>query len=357
MDGFEILSCIVLKLLIMQENNEFDRLVNKVKPLVKSWTRNRSGFGSFQHYKKLLWHTALLVKKSGIFVSPKSLSTPIFLKPDLLRLFISNYRDFYENILTNPNTFQPTTIWALFWALSTAEHQFMFRFTPFWSNEERLTGHFVSQIMERLEDFGVHWRQLTEVTQPSLSEMQVYYADTANESREAFTGADFGLIIQARYENQPEFFKVARFQAKKVEGGSAGINLEQVEALLQHEKLGYFLFYHRFDIKEWTPPPIVKPADFYQTQLEEFKTNKKKYITDPMNGYEKCWDFASFVTFGLADPASEYGVIESRADDAVSTLMAVDTSQLKKTTRVMIISIGDNVSVVDWEQLFREYGE
>lgn len=104
MDGFEILSCIVLKLLMMEENNEFDRLVNQVKPLVKSWTRNRSGFGSFQHYKKLLLSTALLVMESGIFVSPKSLSTPIFLTEDLLRLLISNYRDFYENILTNPNT-------------------------------------------------------------------------------------------------------------------------------------------------------------------------------------------------------------------------------------------------------------
>ena len=338
----------------MEENNEFDRLVNKVKPLVKSWTRDRSGFGSFQHHKKLLSHTALLVRQSGIFVSPKSLSTSRFLKQDLLRLF---YRDFYENILTNPNTFQPRTIWALFWALSTAEHQFMFKFTPFWSHEERLTGHFVSQIMERLEDFGVHWRQLTEVTQPSLSEMRVYYADTANQSREGRTGADFGLIIQARYGNQREFFKVARFQAKKVEGSSARIDLEQVEALLKHEGLGYFLFYHRFDdIKEWTPPPIVKPADLYQNKLEEFKT-KQKDITDSELLLEKCWDFASFVTFGLADPASEYGVIESRADRAVSTLMALDISPLKKPSRVMIISIGDNVSIVDWEQLLREYME
>ncbi|MEH2462194.1 hypothetical protein [Nostoc sp.] len=132
----------------MEENNDFDKFINKVKPLVKSWTCDRSGFGSFQHYKKLLSHTVLLVIKSGIFLSPKSLSTPIFFKQDLLRLFISNYRDFYENILTNPNTFQPNTIWALFWALSTAEHQFMFKFTPFCSHEERLTGHFVSQIME-----------------------------------------------------------------------------------------------------------------------------------------------------------------------------------------------------------------
>lgn len=53
MHGFEILSRIDIKLLIMEENNEFDRLVNKVKPLGKSWTRDRSGFGSFQHYKKL----------------------------------------------------------------------------------------------------------------------------------------------------------------------------------------------------------------------------------------------------------------------------------------------------------------
>ncbi|MEH2462193.1 hypothetical protein [Nostoc sp.] len=109
--------------------------------------------------------------------------------------------------------------------------------------------------------------------------MQIYYADTANQSRKGRTGADFGLIIQARYGNQREFFKVARFQAKKVEGSSARIDLEQVEALLKYEGLSYFLFYHRFDdIKEWTPPPIVKPADFYQKQLENF-TIKGKDIT------------------------------------------------------------------------------
>jgi hypothetical protein len=354
----------------MEEHNEFYELVNKVQPLAKSWTRSRSGFGYFRHNPILFLHTAKLIIESGITLLPELISIPILIeRQNIFSLTIHskisiNYRSLFENFLVKPETFNPHRIWALFWAISIAEHQFMLNYTPFWSHEERLTGQFVGQIIDKLDDFGIYWRQLTEIAQPLLPEMRIYYADTATASRETVTGADIGLIIQARYENQSEFFKVARFQAKKVENGRATIDLQQLNALLRHKGLGYFLFYHRFDIQQWTPAPTVKPADAYQEELNKFNKERNADINSKRNlkvienieDYESLhWDFASFITFGLADIASDYGIIKTRAEEAINLLMGIDEMPLNKPSRIMIITIGNNISVVDWNQLLREY--
>jgi hypothetical protein len=356
-----------MKIEYQHEENE---LFKKAQDIAKNWTRSRSGFGAFRHHQVIFQCTANLVLESGIFTYPQSLSDQIFLsEEDCLYLLLGhrlriNYKSFFENLLAKPATFEPRTTWALFWALATAEHQFMYRYTPYWSHEERLTGHLVSQIVERLEDFGAHWRHLNQATQPSSSDIKVYYADTAIGLRESITGADLGLIIQARYGDQPEFFKVVRFQAKKTQNGgdNADINLQQVDALLQHEGLGYFLFYHRLDSEQWTPIPTVKSATFYQDELNDAKNHldikkQEKLGIKCLPALDRGCDFASFITFGVADPGSKHGFITSKAQDAVSVLMSVDQRILTNPSRVMVISIGESVSIIDWEDLFREYFE
>ena len=115
----------------------------------------------------------------------------------------SNPRVFIEELLATPTSYNPKGVWALFWALAKAEHNFLHKYVPYWSHEERLTGHLVSQLIDRLEEFGDAWATLNESTEPKAT-CRIWYADTATGRREATTGADLGLIVQAKFRDQDE---------------------------------------------------------------------------------------------------------------------------------------------------------
>jgi hypothetical protein len=277
------------------------------------------------------------------------------LRPDF-RLFVRS--------LINPQAYDPQAIWALFWALAKAEHEFLYRYIPFWSHEERLTGHLVSQMVERLEEFHPHWRVLT--ASDHESKCEIWYADTATARRESVTGADLGLVVHARFPNQEEFFKVARFQAKKADrSGKAAIDLNQVEALLRTAHLGYLLFYHPLDPKQWSLPPTVRPAATFSNEVQNARKNSDEpphhrprpgdlpsiSVDTQGNG----WDLAAFVTFALTDPGSEEGVLATTAEDAVGELMAHTVAPLPSPSRILVVTVGAGTSTVHWPGLFREY--
>jgi len=175
----------------------------------------------------------------------------------------------------------------------------------------------------------------------------VWYADTATSRKESLTGADLGLIIHARLPGQDEFFKVARFQAKKVDRfGKARIDVDQTKALLQHEQLGYYLFYHSANEKGWSLTPTVQSAVSFKSDIE--KTSKGKI---PVSARNAGYDFAMFICLALADPASEAGIHTTDGRKAVIVLM----SGPLPPSRVLIVMLGDGTSVLKWEDLLREY--
>ena len=252
---------------------------------------------------------------------------------------------------------QSAPSWALFWSLAKAEHAFLEKYIPFWSHEERLTGHLVSQMVERLEEYGVHWRSLASGS-PEKSDCQIWYADTATARQEQFTGADLGLVVHGRMPGADEFFKVVRFQAKKVsKSGNATLDYDQLEALLNREDLGYYLFYHHLDKTQWSLPPTVRPANDFKGDLERVK--KERELKPRRNGLgsgsvdarNTGYDLATLVTFGVADPASDTGVLARNAQDAVSILASGPTTP----SRVLIVTLGSGTDVPLWQHLLTEY--
>jgi hypothetical protein len=180
--------------------------------------QSRVGFGTFRKHRELFERSHRLIARSSLVAPPDNAvhgSWP--LDPDYLH-FVLRHGDYnhshFFRYLTSPLVFQPRCIWALFWALVKSEHQFANKFLPFWSHEERLTGHFVSQICERIDEFTVHWSSLVG-DDAKRSWLDVWYADTATDNREKVTGADLGLIVNGKYGEEEEFFKVARFDTSR----------------------------------------------------------------------------------------------------------------------------------------------
>lgn len=323
--------------------------------------RGRSGFGALRNFDSVYRATArLILQSSFISLSVESLPGPMVVWHrrfwhHVLDDLLVNHRFLFSEVLTKPSSFEPHAMWAMFWGLAKAEHEFLRRYIPFWSHEERLTGHLVSQIVERMEEFSGEWRALSA---PDAF-CRIWYADTATARQERETGADFGLIVHAKYQGQDELFKAVRFQAKKVSrSGRATLDLRQMKALTRTNHLGYYVFYHPYDARQWSLMPTVKAASELAENLKDELSNiaeddrhqKLGEKTVGVDVGDSGLDFASFVTFAVADPAAEHGVLTSDAGDAVRVLMSQST-----LSRVMVISIGQGASIVDWTDLFGEY--
>ena len=327
--------------------------------------QSRAGFGSFGKYSTLFERTHRLVTRSSLLAPPNGATHPYWsIDPDFLRFAIrhgnANHAHFIRTLMT-PDVYYPQCIWALFWAMAKAEHNFATKFLPFWSHEERLTGHFISQLCERISEFEGRWTEL-DSADAKKSWLDVWYADTATGNREKETGADLGLIVNGQYSGDREFFKAARFQVKKVPANNtATIDLDQTRALLRTENLGFYLFYHAQDRNEWRRPPSVAPAFEFANHV----TNAEKAIQEGKrvgnklgsqcvsNVDSESYDFAAFLTFALADPGSESGAMANSRDEAVRTLMGGGPGG--PPSRVAIISLGKPIDRSEWQHALGEY--
>jgi hypothetical protein len=326
-------------------------------------TASRAGFGAFRKSDDLFRNTVRLILESGLFAPPQLGGAPFWPDPDywyhFLRRFPASQVRFFKEVLSQPSSYDPTCMWALFWALAKAEHEFLYRFVPFWSHEEGLTGHLLSQMLERIAEFAAPWRALAATgAKGEDSHLRFWYADIATNRQESLTGADLGLVVHAKFGGNEEFLKVLRFQAKKVSrSGRAKIDLDQTVALLGKAGLGYYLFYHAQDKEQWHRPPTVCSAGRFKQLVEERQqksASRKSLGMEYVNAKDDGYDFASFVTFAFSDPASEHGVLVGSPRDAVSTLTGGNFPG-GPPTRILVITMGSEVPPTDWPHLFGEY--
>lgn len=324
--------------------------------------QSRDGFGSFGKHRTLFERSHRLIARSCLLAPPLVEANPYWaFDPEYLHFALrhGNYNHaYFVRALTTPTAFEPACIWALFWALVKSEHEFSRKYLPFWSHEERLTGHFISQICERIEEFAMHWSALTHAD-PKASTLDIWYADTATGSREKETGADLGLIVHGQYLANREFFKVARFQVKKVPpSNTARIELNQTKALLRTPGLGHYLFYHGQDRQEFRRPPTVAPVSAFEQVLTnaektvaEGKTARKELGEESIQNVDNsAYDFAVFLTFAFADPSADHGAFARSKSEAVRVLMGGGPP-----SRLAVISLGARVHPSEWLDKMGEY--
>lgn len=324
--------------------------------------QSRVGFGTFRKFQTLFERSHDLIFRSSLITPSEGRASPLWaIDPNFLHFALRhgqyNYSHFIRH-LTSPSVYEPKCIWALFWALAKAEHRFASKYLPFWSHEERLTGHFISQICERIEEFNTHWSNLVG-SSDKHSWLDVWYADTSIGNREKQTGADLGLILHGQYSGDDEFYKVARFQVKKVpSSNTARIDFSQTKALLREENVGHYLFFHGQDAQEWRRPPSVAPAKEFQYKLEqaEKKLLEEKQQTKELgdesieNVDNSSFDFATFLTFAVADPVADFGAFARSKTSAVRILMSGGPP-----SRLAVISLGAQVQPSEWLHEMAEY--
>lgn len=348
----------------MGENENSDPYAELAASIANPAIQSRVGFGTFRKFKRLFERSHNIISQSSLLAPPEGGASSLWaIDPEFLHYALRHGHGNYNHshfirYLTSPSAFAPTCIWALFWALAKAEHKFSNKYLPFWSHEERLTGHFISQICERIEEFNVHWSNLIgSATQRSW--LDVWYADTSIGNREKETGADLGLIFHGQYSDDDEFYKIARFQVKKVpSSNTARLDLNQTKALLREENVGHYLFFHGQDRQDWRRPPSIAPAKEFQYKLEraekellEEKSRRKELGVESIENVDNSsFDFSAFLTFAVADPAADFGAYARSKSAAVQILMSGGPP-----SRLAVISLGAQVQSSEWLHEMAQY--
>lgn len=345
-----------------------------VRRIADPAVRSRKGFGAFRKFGKIYEQTLSLASSSVNFSGPvASLWTGLRDDPSLLpharyQFGLPRHQDFFREILGDAHTYDPPCLWSLFWALARAQHRFLRVFgETAASHEERLTGHLLAQVLERVEEFGPLWAGLgSDGRGGAIAPLDLSYADISSGGKESQTGADFGLIVHASFHAEGEFFKSVRFQAKKTTyTGAANISISQMKTLAKRPNIGYYLFYHASDSDGWQLTPTVVPAGRVQSRIEEAQgsdaaeTAVLREIDDIVTGEkrrtfharEEGFDFATFVSFGVADPVSDYGVPAEDAESAARVLF--DPAALPPPSRLAVITLGIPEEPVAWSEVLR----
>ena len=309
--------------------------------------RSLHGLGALRGHRQVANCTLETVLESGLFEPPSSMGAWPLVDPEYLFHFHGRrhigVHTFFRDMLGSPETVAQHPMWHLFWALTEGTQQFVSRYIRFWSHEERLTGHLITEVIRSAEGGTERFD-----ASPLRGRVSLYYADIAARSMERKTGADFALIIQIATPGGGESFKVALFQAKKVgPNGKARVDINQLKVLRETEGLGYYAFYYAPDSRGRLLPPTVVAASAIGLPSDE---NQK---TVSWAARSQVCDFATFVVFALADLGSEAGVFAGTASEAAEIALSGGRQlrKLDRPSRALVLSIGVT-SEPDWRELF-----
>jgi hypothetical protein len=147
-----------------------------------------------------------------------------------------------------------------FKALIRAEIRLISRYIPQRSNEERLTGHFVSEMDNSINMIKDIFSNRSKMLYGEERVIDFFYIDLSRGGKiEKKSGADLGFILLVDLPDYPFLVKSVIFQVKKINNNSASIDHEQFEILSSHGKAWPAYLFYDMNLNTWTSP-IVNAA-------------------------------------------------------------------------------------------------
>ncbi|MFN0202853.1 MAG: hypothetical protein ACKVTZ_15120 [Bacteroidia bacterium] len=168
-----------------------------------------------------------------------------------------------------------------FKSLIRAEIRFSSRFIPQRSNEERLTGHLISEIGGAIELIKPIFEQTSLSIYSEKKTIDFFYFDLSKGGKlEKQTGADLAITIAIDLPDFPKTFKTIVFQAKKIHN-STSLDLVQYETLVEHNQGASAYLFYDTDLQTLSSPFVVMTnniSSIYKKAVEE--NNKSFTVTN-----------------------------------------------------------------------------
>jgi hypothetical protein len=231
-------------------------------------------------------------------------------------------------------------------AIIRAEVRLVSRFIPQRSHEERLTGNLVSEIDAAIYLVRESFRQLALERYQEPKEIDFYYYDLSRGGRvEKVTGADLGLMFVIDLPDYPMTVRSIRLQAKKLEGGSAQIDLAQFGTLGCNGNDTAYLFYD-MDYRTLMSPIVVE-CRHMSRKAEKAGSEGHGSFTMNFEDVSEGIPLSLYVPFRLF--SGEYGMLHRTVSEAYSQFRALSSrggNQDNQSARYLgIVSLGKPISL------------
>lgn len=164
-----------------------------------------------------------------------------------------------------------------FAAFARAEVRLALRFIPQHSNEERLTGHLISELEAAIHMVADSFAAKSLERYGEAKQIDFAYYDLSQGGHvEKETGGDFGLILSIDLPDRPKLVSYAAIQAKRL-SGSTSLDKRQYDTLTHNFEGAAYLFY---DCKFATlAPPMIFSASAL-TARRNAKDTTESFATD-----------------------------------------------------------------------------
>lgn len=197
-----------------------------------------------------------------------------------------------------------------------AEIRFSSRFIPQRSNEERLTGHLISEIGGAIELIKPIFEQVALNVYNEKKAIDFFYFDLSKGGKlERQTGADLAITIVIDLPDFPTTFKTIIFQAKKIHNSSS-LDLAQYEALVAHSYGASAYLFYDTDLQTLSSPFVVMTGSIKSIYDKAVADNNKSFtVTNDtvLNGLP----LSAFLCFDLIDN-EHLGIQHKTFEDAIN---------------------------------------
>lgn len=240
-------------------------------------------------------------------------------------------------LAASPEHYAVDALWSIYWAMFQCQQKMADYLASAVAMEDPLNGRFSGYVEDALSGFAFQHIPLFGYPASQSYMGTLGLAGTPEESR---LGADIGVIICLNIGGLV-CRKAVLLQAKRAKDWAANIGSEkaQLPKLSKLPRAGYYLFYHESpDFRFDSPVPTVSSAQALQQLILDSKRQPDAASLHLDVRTTGC-DWASFISFGLCNAASNVGEPFDTVDDAMRILGSGETGELP--LRLFVVAIED----------------
>ena len=157
-------------------------------------------------------------------------------------------------------------------AISRAETRLSLRFVPQRSNEERLTGHLISEIEAAIHLASPSFTLLSQKRYGENLMLDFSYLDLSRGGHdEKLTGGDFGIILSIDLPDRPKILRSIAVQAKKLNRNSQ-VNKVQFDTLVKNYGEGATYIFYDMNFETLAPPLVINASNLNDARDKDEKT-------------------------------------------------------------------------------------
>lgn len=225
-----------------------------------------------------------------------------------------------------------------FEAFARAEVRLTLRFIPQRSNEERLTGHLISELEAAIHMVADSFAAKALERYGEAKQIDFAYYDLSQGGHvEKETGGDLGLILSVDLPDRPKLVSYAAIQAKRL-SGSTSLDKRQYDTLTRNFKEGAAYLFYDCEFNTLAPPMIFSASAL--TNRRNAKDETASFATDQSHVFREAIPLSLWLVTQLGTGKSGTTTRDFSNAFGVFRQQQRQCNERQEISRLAMISIG-----------------